>query len=91
VTASHNDNGREIMWARVMDNLSFEHAKLTKAETTIQIFGTVLLAQENLPLRVWIWASAPPQMLCQLIGSDWRLAEKRKSGLHGYSFPSSML
>jgi hypothetical protein len=51
-TASHKDNGREIMWARVKDNLSFELARLTKSEARVEISGTVLVAQENLPLRV---------------------------------------
>ena len=43
---------REVMWRRVLDDLSFEQARLTKSTAGIEISGLVLAAHNGLPLRV---------------------------------------
>lgn len=43
---------REIMWRRVMDDLSFELARLTRGPNGPVIAGTVLAAEAGSPLRV---------------------------------------
>jgi hypothetical protein len=52
MTASNRGAGREVMWRRVMDDLSFEQARLVRTETGPEISGTVLIAENSLPLRV---------------------------------------
>lgn len=43
---------REIMWRRVMDDLSFEHAKFSQAGSGPEISGSVMIAEQGAPLRV---------------------------------------
>ena len=43
---------REIMWRRVMDDLSFEHARLERADGGVRLSGTILVAEGGTPLRV---------------------------------------
>jgi len=43
---------REVMWRRVVDDLSFEHAVLARAADTVTIAGTVLTAEQDAPLRL---------------------------------------
>ena len=43
---------REIMWRRVMDDLSFEHARFSPARPGPEISGSVMIAEEGAPLRV---------------------------------------
>ena len=43
---------REIMWRRVMDDLSFEHARFAGGPSGPEISGTVLIAEGGTPLRV---------------------------------------
>jgi len=52
VTSHQQRNGREIVWRRIKDNLSFERARIVKAATGAGISGTVLAAQGGLPLHV---------------------------------------
>ena len=42
----------ELIWRRILDEASFEHARLTLAADRILIDGTVLIAEEGAPLRV---------------------------------------
>jgi hypothetical protein len=52
MTGSNHPIDREIMWRRVMDDLSFEHARVIRTEAGSEISGSVLVAQNGLPLRV---------------------------------------
>ena len=52
MAASNHSTNREIMWRRVMDDLSFEHARVIHSESGTEICGSVLVAQNGLPLRV---------------------------------------
>jgi hypothetical protein len=52
MTGSNHPIDREIMWRRVMDDLSFEHARVIRTEAGSEISGSVLAVQDGLPLRV---------------------------------------
>ncbi len=43
---------REVVWRRVVDDLSFEHAVLARAADAVTIAGTVLAAEQDAPLRL---------------------------------------
>jgi uncharacterized protein len=43
---------REIMWRRVLDDLSLEQARLRQTGTGPEISGVVLIAEQGAPLRV---------------------------------------
>lgn len=43
---------REIVWRRVMDDLSFEHAYVRKGRSGPSFGGTVLISEEGAPLRI---------------------------------------
>ena len=43
---------RQIMWRRVMDDLSFEQARLSRSAWGPEISGSVMIAQDGAPLRV---------------------------------------
>jgi hypothetical protein len=43
---------REIMWRRVMDDLSFELARLSRTAAGPELSGLVLLAESGAPLRM---------------------------------------
>ena len=45
-------HSRELMWRRVMDDLSFEHARIGTGAAGPQLAGTVLVAEEDAPLRL---------------------------------------
>lgn len=45
-------SAREIMWRRIMDDLSFEHARLSRTATGPELSGIVLIAESGAPLRV---------------------------------------
>lgn len=43
---------RELMWRRVMDELSFEHARIAPGPLGPELSGTVLVAEKGAPLRL---------------------------------------
>lgn len=43
---------REVMWRRVFDDLSFEHAQLSRSDLGWEVSGSVMVAEEGAPLRV---------------------------------------
>lgn len=45
-------SGREIMWRRIMDDLSFEHAQLQRTAAGPELRGVVLIAEAGAPLRI---------------------------------------
>lgn len=44
--------GREIIWRRIMDDLSFEHAQLRHTATGPELRGIVLIAESGAPMRI---------------------------------------
>ncbi len=42
----------EVMWRRVMDEASVEHVLIVTGQGGVEITGTVLIAEEGVPLRV---------------------------------------
>lgn len=52
MTAKYLAAGREIIWRRVLDDLSFEQARIIETGTGPEISGTILIAQSGSPLRV---------------------------------------
>jgi uncharacterized protein len=49
---SARPSSREIMWRRVMDDLSLELARFSRTGSGLALSGTVLIAEEGAPLRV---------------------------------------
>jgi len=45
-------NGRDVIWRRTMDDLSFEQARLGHGSDGPELSGTVLIAERRAPLRV---------------------------------------
>lgn len=43
---------KEIMWRRVMDDLSFEHARVRRGQSGPSFSGTVMIAEKGVPLRI---------------------------------------
>ncbi|HEV2283717.1 MAG TPA: putative glycolipid-binding domain-containing protein [bacterium] len=43
---------REVMWRRVLDDLSVEHARFERNESGCVISGAVMIAEQGAPLRV---------------------------------------
>lgn len=43
---------REVMWRRVLDDLSVEHARFERTDSGCEISGLVLIAEQGAPLRV---------------------------------------
>ena len=43
---------REVMWCRVLDDLSVEHARFERADSGREISGAVMIAEQGAPLRV---------------------------------------
>src|SRR5579864_8731415 len=43
---------REVMWCRVLDDLSVEHARFERTESGREIAGAVMIAEQGAPLRV---------------------------------------
>ena len=74
MTGSNHSINREIMWRRVMDDLSFEHARVIRTEAGTGISGSVLVAQNGLPLRVdyCIACDASWQTRTIQVGQTWR-------------------
>jgi hypothetical protein len=44
-------SSREVMWKRIMDEMSFEHAVLARHADGVEIAGTVLISEGGAPLR----------------------------------------
>jgi hypothetical protein len=70
MTASNHLTNREIMWRRVMDDLSFEHARVIQTESGTEISGSVLVAQNGLPLRVDYCIACDPSWQTHAIEVD---------------------
>jgi|HubBroStandDraft_6_1064221.scaffolds.fasta_scaffold73988_2 hypothetical protein len=70
MTASNHSTNREIMWRRVMDDLSFEHARVIQTESGTEISGSVLVAQNDLPLRVDYCIACDPSWQTRTIQVD---------------------
>jgi uncharacterized protein len=77
--ASNRATGREIMWRRVMDDLSFEQAHLVQNEGGPEISGSVLIVQKGLPLRVdyCIACDASWQTRMVKVEQSWRGARRK--------------
>ena len=65
---------REIMWRRVMDDLSFEHARLERDDDGVRLSGTVLVAEGGIPLRVEYAVACDPR---------WRTRTLSVTQVHG--------
>ena len=74
MTDSKGVIGREVMWRRVKDDLSFEQARLVKTETGPKIAGRVLIAQNESPLQVSYRVACDPswQTWAVEIRQTWR-------------------
>ena len=57
---------RTVMWRRIMDDLSFEQATLSRVQEGYEIVGVILVAEAGTPLRI-------DYRLC--CGMDWRTRE----------------
>jgi uncharacterized protein len=79
MTASNLAAGREIMWRRTTDNLSFENARLLETETGPEISGSVLIAQNGVPLCVdyCIACDASWQTRTVRVEQTWRGVRRR--------------
>jgi hypothetical protein len=51
---------REVIWRRVLDDLSFEQARLMQTAAKIDISGLVIAAHNGSPLRVDYWIECDP-------------------------------
>ena len=61
--ASGRPQFREVMWRRVLDDLSFEQTRFSWAGSRPEIAGVVLISEEGAPLRV------DYRIVCE---EDWR-------------------
>jgi hypothetical protein len=78
VTSHQQGNGREIVWRRIKDNLSFEQARIVKAANGAGVSGTVLAAQGGVPLRVEYLIECDPRWQTRRVH-----VEQSLGGVHG--------
>src|SRR5574337_466609 len=52
MTGQNRVTSREVMWRRVMDDLSFEQARFSRSTSGSEISGSVMIAEGGAPLRV---------------------------------------